>query len=153
MNGKILIPGLIAVGLVVAILLVLSQALNQQNRGIDATNQEMVNLGKHIYQANCATECHGKDLKGQPNWREPLPDGGLPAPPHDESGHTWHHPDSFLFDYTKKGGEALAPKGFQSHMPGFGEILSDKEIWAVLSYIKSQWPVKIQYQQENRNPQ
>jgi hypothetical protein len=25
------------------------------------------------------------------------PDGKLPAPPHDASGHTWHHADAQLF--------------------------------------------------------
>lgn len=27
--------------------------------------------------------------------------GYLPAPPHDVTGHTWHHPDGLLFDLTK----------------------------------------------------
>jgi mono/diheme cytochrome c family protein len=67
----------------------------------------------------------------------------LPAPPHDETGHTWHHADSVLFDYTKLGGKAaLAERGvdFASGMPGFGDQLSDPQIWNVLAYIKSTWP-------------
>ncbi len=152
MSGRTLIPQLIAVGLVIAVLLVLAEAMKQQNKGMDATNQEMVNLGKHIYQANCATNCHGKNLEGQPKWREPLVEGGLPAPPHDETGHTWHHDDRLLFDYTKNGGAAIAPEGFKSNMPAFKETLSDDEIWAVLSYIKSRWSEKVQRRQEERNP-
>ncbi len=66
-------------------------------------------------------------------------DGTMPAPPHDDSGHTWHHGDQLLFDYTKKGGQEVIGSDFKSGMPGFGEILSDKEIWAVIEFIKSNW--------------
>ncbi|MGK7755947.1 c-type cytochrome [Roseovarius sp. C03] len=66
-----------------------------------------------------------------------------PHPPHDETGHTWHHPDSILFDYTKLGGKkTLAKQGvdFQSGMPGFGNELTDAQIWNILAFIKSTWP-------------
>ncbi|MBL4613923.1 MAG: c-type cytochrome [Magnetovibrio sp.] len=116
----------------------------------DATNSEAVTLGQTLYGANCAS-CHGKDLRGQPNWREPQEDGTLPAPPHDESGHTWHHDDQLLFNYTKQGGAGVAPPGFKSAMPGFGECLSDEEIWSVLSYIKSRWSLKAQARQGGLN--
>lgn len=90
-----------------------------------------------------ALHCHGADLEGQPDWRSAGPDGVLPAPPHDETGHTWHHPDGVLFDYTKLGGKAaLALQGveFESGMPGFGDQLSDAEIWNIIAYIQSTWP-------------
>ena len=48
-----------------------------------------------------------------------------------------------LFDYTKKGGTGMAPPGFNSAMPGFGEDLKDREIWAVLAFIKSRWPREV----------
>ena len=77
---------------------------------------------------------------GQPNWQRRLPNGRLPAPPHDESGHTWHHPDAVLFAITKHGMvPPYAPAGYQSDMPGFGSVLSDGEIRAVLAYIASHW--------------
>jgi mono/diheme cytochrome c family protein len=63
----------------------------------------------------------------------------MPAPPHDESGHTWHHPDDMLFDITKHGIARYAPPGYQSDMPAFGGVLSDDEIRAVLAFIKSHW--------------
>ena len=44
-------------------------------------------LGQKVYAAQCAA-CHGARLEGQPNWRVRGPDGRLPAPPHDASGHT-----------------------------------------------------------------
>ena len=80
-------------------------------------------------------------LEGQPNWRSRLPNGRLPAPPHDETGHTWHHPDAVLFGDHKYGlvpGNS-APPDYESDMPTFSDVLSDDEIWAVLAYIKSHW--------------
>jgi len=116
----------------------------------DATNSEAVALGEKLYAENCA-ECHQADLSGEPNWRETKDDGTLPAPPHDDSGHTWHHDDQLLFKYTKMGGAGVAPPSFKSAMPGFGANLTDPEIWAVLSYIKSRWSLKAQARQAGLN--
>ena len=73
---------------------------------IDYRNADAVALGKEVYANQCAS-CHGADLEGQPNWRQRRADGRLPAPPHDESGHTWHHPDQQLFELTKYGPAAF----------------------------------------------
>ena len=62
--------------------------------------------GARIYALHCAS-CHGMKLEGQPNWRQRLANGRMPAPPHDESGHTWHHPDEVLFGITKRGRAAV----------------------------------------------
>ncbi len=105
----------------------------------DPTDADQAALGEIVYRDNCA-ECHGAKLEGQPNWQQRLPDRAMPAPPHDETGHSWHHPDQQLFDYTKLGGAAVVPAPFMSAMPGFGETLADDEIWAVLAFIKSTWP-------------
>ena len=103
-------------------------------------------LGRGVYQAHCAS-CHGADLEGQANWRKRGADGLLPAPPHDETGHTWHHPDGQLFVMTKHGTAALVGAGYETAMIGFGEVLSDTEIRAVLAYIKSRWPETIRRRQ------
>lgn len=116
----------------------------------DPGNPALVALGRTVYAEHCAA-CHGQNLQGQPNWRVSLPTGGVPAPPHDASGHTWHHTDQLLFDYTMKGGAALIPGDFKSNMPGFGEKLSEREIWASLAYIKSRWPMQIQQRQAKLN--
>ncbi len=108
--------------------------------------------GKALYAETCAA-CHGVNLEGQDNWRSPGEDGRLPAPPHDETGHTWHHEDQVLFNYTRLGGrEVMAAQGmeFDSGMPGFGDQLTDQEIWNVLGYIKSTWPEEIQDMQAAR---
>ena len=98
-----------------------------------------VALGERVYAQHCAS-CHGAKLEGQPNWRSRLPNGRLPAPPHDETGHTWHHADALLFAITKQGVvPPYAPAGYESDMPAFGRTLSDDEIWAVLAFIKSRW--------------
>lgn len=105
------------------------------NAGDPAT----IALGGKVYVQNCAA-CHGAKLEGQPDWRRRLPNGRLPAPPHDESGHTWHHTDAVLFAITKNGlVPPYAPKDYESDMPAFAGKLSDEQIWAVLAYIKSHW--------------
>lgn len=115
---------------------------------IDPQDEKMVARGQQVYGLYCA-ECHGTKLEGEtPDWRTTKADGTLPAPPHDKTGHTWHHDDQLLFDYTKLGGAALGPEGFKSGMPPFGKVLSDMEIRSVLAFIKSRWPRDIQERQQ-----
>jgi mono/diheme cytochrome c family protein len=100
---------------------------------------EAIKLGARLYAEHCAA-CHGAKLEGQPNWQRRLPNGRLPAPPHDESGHSWHHPDEVLFGITKHGlVPPYAPKDYESDMPAFAGKLSDAEIRAVLAYIENHW--------------
>jgi mono/diheme cytochrome c family protein len=118
----------------------------------DPNDPAQVALGRIAYETHCAS-CHGRELEGQPRWRERLANGRLPAPPHDASGHSWHHPDRVLFEITRDGIAAHAPKGYESDMPGFGRVLSDAEIWAVLAYIKSRWPQEIRERQARLSQQ
>lgn len=110
---------------------------------IDADNAALVSHGEDLYRQHCA-ECHGRSLEGQPDWRSRRPDGRLPAPPHDETGHTWHHADDMLFGIVKEGYGTgrFGPPGYQSDMPAYGGTLSDGDIVAVLAYIKSTWPAQ-----------
>ncbi len=112
----------------------------------DPNDAALVAEGRAVYGAQCAS-CHGADLEGQPNWRERKPDGRLPAPPHDASGHTWHHPDHLLLAMTREGVAALAPAGYESDMPAFKGALSEREIAAVIAYVKSRWPADIRERQ------
>ncbi len=122
--------------------------------GADTGDAALLARVETVYAENCAA-CHGAKLEGQGDWRVRNPDGTLPAPPHDASGHTWHHPDQMLFDYTQKGGDALGIPGFKSAMPAsgqdFGGPLTDKDIWAVLSFIKSTWPPEVRSRQDGIN--
>lgn len=113
-------------------------------RPIDAAQ---VRIGRAAYATNCAT-CHGERAEGHPNWRELQPDGTYLPPPHDGSGHTWHHSDELLFRIIKEGGQTVYGAGeFQSRMPAFRDRLADEEIEAIIAYFKTLWgPKERQFQ-------
>ena len=75
----------------------------------------------------------------------------LPAPPHDETGHTWHHPDRLLFELTKFGPAALVGADYETNMPAYENQLSDDDIIASLSYIKSKWPEEVRVRHDRIN--
>lgn len=115
-------------------------------------NNEIVQLGQQVYAENCAS-CHGANLEGQtPNWKSPGSDGKLPAPPHDKTGHTWHHTDELLFNLTKYGLKKAANlKNYESNMPIYEGILTDDEIIAVMSFVKSTWPEDLRKRHDELN--
>lgn len=150
MTPAILFRVLLAAALVMLIAAIVNALWD--TRAIDADPDDAVKVarGKAVYEQHCAS-CHGAQLEGQPNWRNRAASGRMPAPPHDASGHTWHHPDRVLFGITKEGLVAgkYAPPGYQSDMPGFGNVLSDTDVWSVLAYIKSTWPAHVRdYQRD-----
>lgn len=101
---------------------------------VPTLNPEWVTQGAPVYAQECAS-CHGANLEGAPDWKTSLPDGSLPPPPHDNSGHTWHHSDSLLLAIIADGGDPA----FNSKMPAFGDKLTDLERRVVLEFIKSKW--------------
>jgi mono/diheme cytochrome c family protein len=111
---------------------------------IDPADETRVMQGRTLYANHCAA-CHGASLQGQPNWRDRMPNGKLPAPPHDKTGHTWHHPDAVLIDIVKNGlvPGRTAPPGYVFNLPAYGAILYGEVIIDVLTYIKSTWPPEI----------
>ena len=113
-----------------------------------ATAQSALPAGQSFYLEYCAS-CHGANLEGQPTWMQRLPNGRLPAPPHDETGHTWHHSDEQLLVIVRDGLAAIAP-GYVTDMPAFGGRLSDQEIMAILDYIKQSWPEREREIQKSR---
>jgi mono/diheme cytochrome c family protein len=104
--------------------------------------------GQALYLEHCAS-CHGANLEGQPDWMRRLPNGRLPAPPHDETGHTWHHSDEQLLVIVRDGLATIAP-GYETDMPAFGPKLDDREIMAILGYIKQTWPDREREIQQSR---
>jgi mono/diheme cytochrome c family protein len=120
--------------------------------GADPGDPQQVALGRAAYAQHCAS-CHGDKLQGQPKWRERLPNGRLPAPPHDETGHTWHHADQQLFNFTKHGLNPYVPGNYENDMPAFADMMTDAEIWAALAFIKHAWRPEIQARQERINEQ
>lgn len=114
----------------------------------EATERETLALGERVYASHCAS-CHGAKLEGQPDWKQKLPNGRFPAPPHDATGHTWAHSDKWLFRVVENGMvPPLVRKDYESDMPAFGDKLSGAEIRAVLAYIKAQWPDGIHRKRE-----
>lgn len=101
-------------------------------------NSAQVSRGAAIYAVNCAT-CHGAKGEGEPNWRTSNADGTYPAPPHDASGHTWHHSDRLLIELIRDGGARYASGTLKSRMPAFEGRLTDEEMRAVLEFLKSLW--------------
>ena len=138
--------------LVGGVIFYFSSPLDKAELGISLQHKEraVVDAGKATYAENCAS-CHGVVLEGQVNWRQRDAEGYLPAPPHDESGHTWHHPDSYLFLMTKYGIEKMIGKSYPNNMPAYEDKLTDDDIIAALSYIKSTWSGRIQRQHDQTN--
>lgn len=99
---------------------------------------EAVDRGRAVYQERCAT-CHGQSGEGEPNWSSQKPDGTYPAPPHDSSGHSWHHADGLLFRIVRDGSAQFESGSFRSRMPAWGEVLTDEQIRAVITYLKTLW--------------
>ena len=118
---------------------------------LKADDLVVVQAGEKIYQAQCAS-CHGRYLEGQPDWRTRDANGFLPAPPHDATGHTWHHADDLLFEITKYGPSVVInDDSYKTIMPAYQNILSDEDIVAVLSFIKNTWPEEQRSWQEEVN--
>lgn len=118
-----------------------SSAADNDNQGVIApavVGSESYVLGQTVYEAQCAS-CHGIEGEGQfPDAPlEPDITGRYGAPPHDETGHTWHHDDDLLIQIIREGGMG-DPVNFYT-MPALESVLSDEEIEAVLAYIKTMW--------------
>jgi mono/diheme cytochrome c family protein len=96
-----------------------------------------VRRGAAVYRAHCAS-CHGARGEATPDWKRPDARGDLPPPPHDSTGHTWHHADGLLYRIVATG--VTDPTARRpSRMPAFGTALSPDEIRAVLTYLKTLW--------------
>ena len=130
--------------LVLGHLAVFAPVATQAAHALDGRDTD---AGQALYAEHCAS-CHGAHLEGAPDWQIANSDGTMPAPPHDETGHTWHHGMDLLFEYTSQGGAAvMAERGitsFKSAMPAFENVLTEGQIWDVLAYIRSTWPTRVQ---------
>jgi mono/diheme cytochrome c family protein len=131
------------------LMLVLFLVACQPAANPSTTSSEIIQLGETVYVQQCAS-CHGVNLEGQLDWKIQNEDGSFRAPPHDDTGHTWHHGDPTLLEAIRLGGARFNDLniGGTSNMPAFSDILSDEEITAVLTYIKSTWTEENQGWQE-----
>ncbi|MFZ9859413.1 MAG: c-type cytochrome [Roseiflexaceae bacterium] len=129
--------------------IVVIDQLNRQPTQTPTTSISVEERGKLLYDARCAV-CHGGNLQGQPNWQRARSDGSYPAPPHDATGHTWHHNDQYFIEVTLYGGATVT--GIPTNaMPGFAGSLSETDVKAILAYIKTSWPDDIRATQAALN--
>lgn len=150
-RGPWILAGLLAVAGVAIVLFLRNGAGDSGAYELQPDDIDLVALGETVYAENCAA-CHGADLEGEPNWQQRKSDGRLPAPPHDETGHTWHHPDELLVKLTKYGfPKVINGQPYVTDMPAFEGVLSDEEIIAALSYIKSRWPQIVRDRHDRMN--
>ena len=114
-------------------LLLLSACTGSRPSGDTTPGKAVLESGRVLYAASCQA-CHG-DQQGV---------GRLAlVPSHDSGGHTWHHPDGQLLqtvlDGTSAIRESLGLPPSDIEMPPFMERLTQKEVLAILSYIKTWW--------------
>jgi mono/diheme cytochrome c family protein len=117
----------------------------------DADNPAAVVRGRDLYRAHCAN-CHGRRLEGQALWTLRDQFFHQRAPAHDDRGHTWQHSDQELLAITRTGRLAGMPDDVTSHMPAFAGTLDDRQILAILAFIKSRWSIGIRAAQSTLNP-
>jgi mono/diheme cytochrome c family protein len=53
----------------------------------------------------------------------------------------------------KNGTAGMMPQGNETDMPAYKDVLSDADIWAVLSFIENTWPADIRERQQRMNRQ
>ena len=93
---------------------------------------QMLARGAKVHAVLCQP-CHG-DRQGKGSVGR--------ANPHNESGHTWHHPDAQLREWILRGKPG---PGF-SVMPGFTYLGKD-DLEAILAFIRTWWTVEQQEMQ------
>jgi mono/diheme cytochrome c family protein len=115
---------------------------------------DAVARGREVYLQSCAS-CHGPNAEGAPNWQQPDVRGNLAPPPHDDSGHTWRHPDAQLAEIIRDGMRDPFNRTPELTMPPFQDRLSDQDVADVIAYFKSLWSDehrRFQHQQNERPP-
>lgn len=99
----------------------------------DDSSLSTAERGAYLYEAYCKS-CHGdKNGRGRT----------AGASPHNEKGHTWHHPDAQLIDWVLNG------KFGARAMPKFKGDLAENDVRAILHFIKEWWTPEQRKIQEN----
>jgi mono/diheme cytochrome c family protein len=99
--------------------------------------QPSAERGAQLYSANCQS-CHGGATGGS---MMDIP------PPHNASGHTWHHPDCQLLQTVLQGSGPMGEMMRQMmgaapdtpRMPAFEGVLAEEDVRAILAHIKTWW--------------
>lgn len=117
----------------------------------DADSAALTGLGQGVYLGHCA-RCHGRFREGQPLWQLADAYAGRRAPALDATGYAWRHADEALFRKTKLGRFGAASKPHSGAMPAFAGVLDDRQILAVIAFIKAGWPIGLRIAQAMLNP-
>ena len=134
--SAIALGGLALLGLIPVVFLVSSpQPAEDSDSRVPA---DVVQVGERLYAGNCAV-CHGVRGEGELNWKVQRSDLTYPAPPHDSTGHTWHHSDQLLHEIIEEGTAKDDTATYRGRMPAWRDRLSSDEIDAVIAYLKSLW--------------
>jgi mono/diheme cytochrome c family protein len=90
--------------------------------------------GQALYNRHCQV-CHGEAGTGRVlDWRIRDGDGHLRPPPLDGSANAWRRPTVVLMGVIRDG----SPAG-EGKMPAWNEKFSERDMRAVVTYIKSLW--------------
>jgi len=95
----------------------------------DGGSDEALSRGETLYEENCLS-CHGGESGGE------ISDS---PPRHNQNGHTWHHPDCQLTEITLRGPAAWGGTPEPGSMPAFEGQLTEDDVAAILTYIKTWW--------------
>ena len=128
-------------------ILTLAGAAAADDHFADAGNRALVMLGRQLYAGHCAG-CHGRNLQGQPLWQLTDAYADRRAPALDVTGYVWRRSDKDIFEITKHGRLAGQPGA----MPAFENVLNDRQILAIIAFIKARWPIALRILQAMRNP-
>jgi mono/diheme cytochrome c family protein len=113
-----------------------------------SSDPDVLALGSRLFEQNCSP-CHGQQAVGENpatpmgGWKVGV---GQVAPALNGTGHAWHHPPSYHVHIIRDGSTLEG-----SRMIGWGNHMSDFEIFAVIAYFQSLWPphIKAAYQQRH----
>ena len=111
------VPRTTAAAVLVALLLTILAACG--DGFTSSVSDPEIELGRSVYAANCAA-CHGANGEAETDRQLPREDATVGAPPHDSTGHTWHHPDGQSYKIVTRGGKLFDSPTFKSRMPAFG---------------------------------
>ncbi len=114
---------------------------NGKSDALPPLDPTILRTGAAVYRARCAA-CHGARGEGAADWTRPGPGGVYPPPPHDSTGHSWHHADGLLYRIVARGtataiGDTIHASRYG--MPAFDSVLSPQEIHDVIIYLKAGW--------------
>lgn len=106
-----------------------------------AVTPDAVAEGGRLYARNCAA-CHGSGIDDPPGWRPVI--GGVAPPPLAAEGPPPKSTDGYLVRVIRDGGAAVHGDPARDRMPPFRDVLTNREVHAVVAFLKDRWPDHLQ---------